>query len=247
MMRSLLIRGMLVGVLAGLMSFGMARLLGEPEIERAIAFEVETAVGHVKAHDHAVAEPETVSRATQSGIGLLTAIVVYGAAFGGLFAIVFGLVYGRVSPWDARLTALLLAAAAFITIHFVPSLKYPANPPAVGMAETIGSRTELFFAMTAIAVAAMIIAVMTARSLVETRGGWTATLIGAGIFLALVLVAGLLMPALDEVPKAFPADVLWSFRLAALAIQATLWATLGLVFGSLAESVLQDEAIGNRQ
>jgi len=48
------------------------------------------------------------------------------------------------------------------------------------------------------------------------------------------------MPSLDEVPQGFPADVLWSFRQAALAIQATLWATLGLVFGSLADSVLQE-------
>jgi hypothetical protein len=58
----------------------------------------------------------------------------------------------------------------------------------------------------------------------------------------MVIIAALLMPSLDEVPRGFPADVLWSFRQAALAIQATLWATLGLVFGRLAE-----EAMGNRQ
>lgn len=99
MMRALLIRGMLVGVLAGLLSFGVARLLGEPELERAIAFEEQqTAAAHAGAgatvhdhgsdHDHAAGAPVTVSRATQSGIGLLTAILVYGAAFGGLFALV---------------------------------------------------------------------------------------------------------------------------------------------------------------
>ena len=46
----------------------LARLLGEPEIERAIAFEIETAADHAKTHDHAAAEPETVSRAIQSGM-----------------------------------------------------------------------------------------------------------------------------------------------------------------------------------
>jgi Probable cobalt transporter subunit (CbtA) len=251
MMRALLIRGMLVGVLAGLLSFGVARLLGEPELERAIAFEEQqTAAAHAGAgatvhdhgsdHDHAAGVPVTVSRATQSGIGLLTAILVYGAAFGGLFALVFGLVYGRVGPWDARTTALLLAAAAFITISFVPSLKYPASPPTVGLAETIGARTQLFFAMIAIAVAAMIIAVLTARRLLAVHGAWNAALAGGGAFLAMVIIAALLMPSLDEVPQGFPADVLWSFRQAALAIQATLWATLGLVFGSLADSVLQE-------
>jgi hypothetical protein len=83
----------------------------------------------------------------------------------------------------------LLAAAAFITVYFVPSLKYPANPPSVGLAEIIGYRTELHFAMIAIAIAGMIIAVMTARSLVAAQGGWTATLAGGGIFLALVIIA----------------------------------------------------------
>jgi predicted cobalt transporter CbtA len=181
-----------------------------------------------------------VSRSTQSGIGLLTAVLVYGAAFGGLFAIVFGLVYGRVGPWDVRTTAILLAVAAFITIYFVPSLKYPANPPAVGIAETIGYRTQLYFAMVAITIAAMIIAVMVAKSLVAMHGPWNATLIGGIAFVGIAIITGLLMPSLNEVPDGFPAVVLWNFRVASLAIQATLWATLGLVFGRLAESVLQD-------
>jgi predicted cobalt transporter CbtA len=253
MMRALLIRGMLVGVLAGLLSFGMARVLGEPQVDRAIAYEEQMDAAHAGAgeadhqhgataatgHDHGAAE-ESVSRDTQRGIGLLTATVVYGAALGGLFAIVFGFVYGRVGPWDARTTALLLAVAAFLTIYFVPTLKYPANPPAVGIGDTIAWRTQLFFAMTAMAIAAMIIAVMVAKNLVATRGSWDAALIGGAVFIGLSILAGMLMPALDEVPANFPATVLAEFRVASLAIQATLWATLGLVFGRVAEPVLQD-------
>jgi Probable cobalt transporter subunit (CbtA) len=245
MMRALLIRGVLVGVLAGLLSFGVARILGEPQVERAIAYEEQMDAGKSEAghqhgtaattgHQHGAAERETVSRSTQSGIGLLTAaVLVYGAAFGGLFAIVFGLVYGRVGPWDVRTTAILLAVAAFITIYFVPSLKYPANPPAVGIAETIGYRTQLYFAMVAITIAAMIIAVMVAKSLVAMHGPWNATLIGGIAFVGIAIITGLLMLSLNEVPDGFPAVVLWNFRVASLAIQATLWATLGLVFGRL--------------
>jgi hypothetical protein len=249
MMRVLLIRGMLVGVLAGLLSFGVARVLGEPQLDRAIAFEEQIGAGHAGAseagpqhgttaateHDHGAAE-ESVSR----GIGLLTATVVYGAALGGLFAIVFGFVYGRVGPWDARTTALLLAVAAFLTVYFVPTIKYPANPPAVGIDHTIVYRTQLFFAMMAIAIAAMIVAVMVAKASAATRGAWDATLIGGAVFIGLVIIAGMLMPALDEVPANFPANVLAQFREASLAIQATLWATLGLVFGRMAESALRD-------
>lgn len=39
MMRALLIRGMLVGILAGVLAFGVARIFGEPQVDRAIAFE----------------------------------------------------------------------------------------------------------------------------------------------------------------------------------------------------------------
>jgi len=252
MMRALLIRGMLVGVLAGLLSFGVARVLGEPQLDRAIAYEDQTDaaagardVGHqhgttaATERDHGAAE-ESVSRDTQRGIGLLTATMVYGAALGGLFAITFGFVYGRVGPWDARTTALLLAVAAFLTVYFVPTLKYPANPPAIGSDDTIMWRTQLFFAMVALAIAAMIIAVMVARALAGPRGAWDATLIGGAVFIGLVVLAAMLMPALDEIPANFPADVLAKFRMASLAIQATLWATLGLVFGRVAEAALRE-------
>jgi hypothetical protein len=39
MVRTLLIRGMLAGVLAGLLAFGFAKIFGEPQVDHAIAFE----------------------------------------------------------------------------------------------------------------------------------------------------------------------------------------------------------------
>ena len=92
-------------------------------------------------------EPELVSRATQAGLGLLTGVTVYSAAFGGLFALAFALVNGRVGGLGVRANAALLAGGAFVSIYVVPNLKYPANPPSVGQPETIGSRTALYFAM----------------------------------------------------------------------------------------------------
>src|SRR5262245_12316938 len=103
MMRLLLIRGLLVGALAGLLAFGVARILGEPQVDRAIAFEEKmsaaesahaTSAGQsadagmsmapAAAADHSHdGEDELVSRSTQAGLGLLTATVAYGAAFGG--------------------------------------------------------------------------------------------------------------------------------------------------------------------
>ena len=252
MVRALLIRGMLVGALAGLLSFAVARMIGEPEIDRAIAFEEKMAPAGA-GHQHATVatntmsmaaaphlDEELVGRTTQAGIGLLTALAVYGAAFGGLFAVVFAFVHGRLGRLSARATAALLAGAAFTSICLIPNLKYPANPPAVGLSETIGSRTALFVAMIAFSVAAMIVAVKAAQYFRTHYGTWNAALIGGGLFLALVLVAGWLLPPLDEVPQGFPAAALWNFRIAAIVVQAVMWATLGLAFGLVAEPLLRD-------
>jgi hypothetical protein len=84
MVQGPLVRGMLVGILAGLLSSGFAWLVGEPQIDHAIAFEE-----HMRQLTGDTPEPELVSRAVQSTIGLLTGLVVYGCAFGGIFALAF--------------------------------------------------------------------------------------------------------------------------------------------------------------
>jgi len=249
MVGTLLLRGMLVGVIAGLLAFGFARVFGEPPVERAIAFEQQHGQTHTQTHAHDQAghthatethahEPELVSRATQAGFGLLTGVVVYGAAIGGLFALVFAFVYGRVGPFGPRGTAALLALAGFVAIVLVPALKYPANPPSVGAAETIGIRTALYFAMLAISVAAMALAVVLARRFTVDYGGWNGGLLAAAAFIAIIAVAHMVLPEIDEVPQQFSATLLWQFRLAALGMQAVLWAALGLVFGVLTERAL---------
>ena len=103
MVVQLLLRGMLVGVLAGLLAFGFARVFGEPQVDRAIAFEEQLSQAKGEAP-----EAELVSRSTQAGLGLLTGVVVYGAAIGGLFSLAFAFVHGRVGRFGARTTAALL-------------------------------------------------------------------------------------------------------------------------------------------
>ena len=130
MVRSLLIRGLLAGLLAGVVAFVFAYLFGEPQLDRAIAFEQRIAQ-----EEHHAAEPELVSRGVQSTVGLLFGTVAIGVALGGLFALVFAYAYGRVGRMGPRATSAMLALAAFVTIGLVPFVKYPPNPPAVGSAE----------------------------------------------------------------------------------------------------------------
>jgi Probable cobalt transporter subunit (CbtA) len=234
MMRSLLLRGMLAGAAAGVLAFAFAKLFGEPQVDRAIGFE-----DHVAALAGRTPEHAAVSRGVQSTLGLLAAVLAYGVALGGGFALAFAYAYGRVGLRGARAVALALAGGGFVAVTLVPALKYPANPPAVGNAQTIDHRTALFFTMVAISVCAAAATVRIGRVARARLGAWNAALAGAAAFVALAAVAALVLPGVDEVPESFPADVLWRFRLSAVGLQGVLWSATGLIFGALAERVLR--------
>jgi len=233
MVGKLLLRGMLVGLVAGLIAFAFARVYGEPQVDKAIAFEEQQAQAAGEAP-----EEEIVSRPTQAGIGLATGVLVYGAALGGLFSLVFAYANGRLGSLGPRGTSALLAVLGFLAVIVVPQLKYPANPPAVGNPETIAYRTELFFIMIAISIAAMVAAVGLAQRLWSRLGGWNASIVAALAFLVVFMLVKAALPDINEVPENFSAVVLWQFRVASLGIQLILWAVVGLVFGAVAERQL---------
>jgi len=224
---------MLVGIVAGLLTFGYAKIIGEPLVDRAITFEdqLERAKGEAP-------EPELVSRGVQSGLGLLTGVVVYGTALGGLFSLAFAFAYHRIGPASPRLTAALLAGAGFLSLVLVPQLKYPPNPPSVGQPGTIAYRSELFFLMIFISVVALVWAILFARSLAHRYNAWNAGLLAAALFIGIIVIAQLVLPDINEVPDQFPAVVLWRFRVASIGMQVILWSAIGLLFGIAAERIL---------
>jgi len=228
MARRFLIRGMICGVIAGVLVFLYAHFFGEPNVDGAIGVEaaMAKAAGEMEM-------PELVSRDVQSGLGLFTGVMAYSVAIGGLFSLLYAFAWGRLGKIGARGSAALLAVACFVAVYLVPFLKYPANPPSVGNHGTIQTRTALYFGMIVISIAAMVAAVNLARALLRRWSTWHACLTGVAVYVALMLLAAAVMPAIDEVPSAFPASLLWSFRLNALAIQILLWAALALSFGEL--------------
>lgn len=230
MVGKLLVRGMLAGIAAGLLTFGFARLVGEPQVDQAISFEEKAEAAHGDAP-----EPELVSRDTQAGLGLLTGVVTYGAAFGGLFSLVFAYAYGRAGALSARALSAWLALGAFIALVIVPNIKYPANPPSVGDPETIGMRTGLFFLMIAISLTALVFSLKVRRRAVMKLGAWNGSIVAGLVFVAIIAAVQLSMPAINEVPAAFPAVLLWKFRIAAIGMQVIMWTTIGLLFGALVE------------
>ncbi|MFJ6072732.1 CbtA family protein [Streptomyces sp. NPDC093065] len=227
--RNLLVRGMLAGLAAGVLALVVAYLLGEPNVDKAIAFE------DAHSHEH---EMEIVSRSLQSTAGLATGVLIYGVAFGGIAALAYCFALGRVGRFSPRVTALLLSGCALLAVYVVPFLKYPANPPAVGNPDTIGKRTTLYFLMMLLSVLLAVAATILGKRLAPALGTWWATVTAVAGFAAVIGLAYAFLPVINEVPSDFPATVLWRFRLSALAIQTVLWGAFGLGFGELAERLL---------
>ncbi|KND42773.1 MULTISPECIES: CbtA family protein [Streptomyces] len=233
--RTLLVRGMLAGLAAGVLAFVFAFLIGEGPVDAAIAFE--------QANSHEHGGEELVSRTLQSTAGLATGVLVFGVAIGGIAALAFCFALGRIGRFGARATAALTALAGFLLVYLVPILKYPANPPAVGNPDTIGKRTLLFVLMIALSVLLGIAAVLLGRRLAPAWGNWNASITAGVAFVAVMAVAMAVLPHGDNTPKGFPATDLWEFRLASIGIQAVLWAGFGLLFGFLAERVLEPQPV----
>jgi predicted cobalt transporter CbtA len=230
MTRILLVRGMLAGAVAGLLVFSLARWIGEPQVERAIAFE--TSMDQAKGE---APEPEIVSRKIQRSLGLLTATVVDGTAVGGIFALVFAFALGRLPVTSPRALSALLAGLGFVAVAVVPALKYPPNPPSVGNPETIGARTAAFFLMILLSIVSMLLTVQIGRRFHSRLGIWNALLVAVAFFVIATAATSHFLPDFDEVPSTFPVTLMWKFRVAALEMQLLLWGVLGFLFGWFAD------------
>jgi len=240
MARTYLVRGMLAGLLAGLGALAFARIVAEPQIARAERFELQ--LDSVVLRGGAPDKP-AVSRDVQATAGLGAGVGVAGVAVGGLYGLGFAAVHRRLTRARARVTAALLAAGAFLAVFVVPFVKYPANPPSVGDPGTIGRRTELYLVLVGVGLVSVILAVVVQRRYVARLGEWNASLLAAATFVALVGLSYVVMPGVSEVPAGFPATVLWKFRLASFGTQLVLWATLGIVFGTMTER--REAAVGS--
>ena len=172
-----------------------------------------------------------VSRETQHA-GLVVATAIYGLAIGGLIALVFVALRGRTAHrTDARL-AIGLTAALFAAVVVIPFLKYPASPPGVGDPDTIAYRTELYLVLVAGSLAALLAAWRLARLVPVAHRAWRLAA-GIGSFCVLVGLLALALPGVDEVPAAYPTDLLAQFRVASAALQVTLWLVLAAGFAIL--------------
>ena len=246
-------RGLVAGALAGVIAFVFARIFVEPVIDRAIGFEDGVGEAHEAMHGGHEHGAEVFTRGVQANIGLGFGVIAFSVAMGALFAVVFAVAYGRVGNVSARGLSLYVAGGMLLSLYVVPALKYPANPPAVSLEETIRQRTLLYLLMVVLSAALFVGAVYLGRQLAERLGAWNATLAAAGSYIAAIAVVMLILPTIDETPgplrdnagnmvyEGFPADDLYQFRLYSLGTQVVMWTTIGLVFAVLAARLLDEK------
>lgn len=266
--RMFVLRGALAGAIGGLVAFVFARIFAEPLIEAAVGYqdargEAEDALAVAAGRAPEVADPEVFTRGIQGNLGLGLGVILMGVAVGLLFSVAYALAHGRVAV-RPRVLALIVAGAGFLTLYATPTVKYPANPPAVGRESTIAERGGLFLTMVLGSLIILAVAIVIAQRVRGRLGTWNAALVGG---LTYVVLAGVLMailptlgeiatnvaqygPAVTETPQplrnpagqivfpGFDPDLLYDFRLYSVTAQVLMWGVLGLVFGALAERVV---------
>ncbi|MGK2881177.1 MAG: CbtA family protein [Mycobacterium sp.] len=254
-------RGLLAGVLGGLLAFVFARIFVEPLIDLAIGYEDGVGAAHeamqaasgAEAHSHGEEGGFEITRGIQANPGLAFGVIGFGLAMGALFAVAYVAAYGRFGSRSARLLSVQVAAGLFVALYLVPFLKYPPSPPAVSLDETINQRTLLYVLLVAISAALIIGAAYLREQLVARLDQWNATLAAIAAYIVAIAVVFLVMPGIHETPgplvddagvivyAGFPADVFYEFRLFSLLTQVVLWATIALVFAPLAARLLEDK------
>lgn len=264
--KQFILRGLAAGIAAGLLAFIFSRIFAEPIIQHAIDYESGRDAAQQtldKAAGLHIADEgkDPFTRGVQRGVGIGTALILFGAAMGGIFSVTYISAARRWTNVRPRVLALGVAGAAFLAIYLLPFLKYPANPPSIGHPDTIKDRSALYLVMVIASIAALAFGMFVRDRLAPRMGGWNAALagvLGVAVLLAIVMIVLPPLGHLHENVKefgrhatetplplkdpqghivfpGFPADDLFRFRLYAVANQFILWTTTGLIFGALVE------------
>ncbi|HSB50521.1 MAG TPA: CbtA family protein, partial [Nitrosopumilaceae archaeon] len=162
---------------------------------------------------------------------------ILGTSIGALFGIVFA--YSRrILPGQHNVKkAMVLAGIMWLSIYFIPFLKYPANPPTVGDTETVILRAVLYLSFIAISGLSVIGFYQLSKKLQGKRK--YVAVIGYAILISIAFA--LMPPNPDEITA--PMELVNGFRIMSVIAVSVFWISLGVILGLFWQKIQPDMPI----
>ena len=218
------------GCFAGLIHGGLNLVLVEPYLDQAIGIENQTLFATGEEEDTTSFWVEYNSyRVWQKG-GQVLAGAILGTSIAALVGIVFLFVRKNLPEGNNIKKTLILSGLMWFTIFVIPFLKYPANPPTVGDAETVVMRGILFLSFIAISGLGAIAFYQVYKKIQNKK---FLAFVGYATFIS---VAFFLLPGNpDEITA--PMELVEGFRGASFVAVSVYWLTLALILGGFVEKL----------
>lgn len=215
---------LLAGAIAGTILGAINQVAVEPYIDYAVELEMQ----NTNQSNQIISPAEfTAYRLWQRG-GEIVAGTILGLSIGSLFGIVFAYTHNSVPGSNNKKKALIVAGIMWFVLFFIPALKYPANPPAVGDPETIYYRQSLYVAFLAISGFSALGLAFLYRKMGALN---IKKAIIPAAYAAIISGAYLAMPANPD-PINAPMDLVMGFRITSAITISMFWGLLGVIFGT---------------
>jgi len=204
---------------------GLNLVIVEPYLDQAIAIENQNLFLTGEEEDTKQFWVEYYDyRIWQKG-GQIIAGMILGTSFGALFGIVYALSRNSLPNKKHIGNSMILAGIMWFTLFVIPFLKYPANPPTVGDAETVVLRGILYISFIAISGFAALGFYKLFKKLKNQKK--TTSIIVYAVFISVVFF---LMPENpDEVTA--PEELVNQFRMASFVTSTVFWFSLAIILG----------------
>lgn len=215
------------GAFAGLVHGVINLAIVEPYLDQAIGIENQNLFDLGQEEDTLEFWVEYEGYRAWQKSGQVLAGVILGTSVGALFGIVFALSRNSLPGRDNVKKAIVLAGVMWLTLYFIPFLKYPANPPTVGETETVVLRAILYISFIAISGLGALGFYKISKKF-ESKKKFIA-LIGYAVFISAVFAV---MPENPDIVSA-PADLVEGFRAVSVLGVSSFWISVALILGML--------------
>jgi len=218
------------GCFAGLIHGGINLAIVEPYLDQAIEIENQTLFATGEEEDTPAFWVEYNSYRVWQKSGQVLAGAILGTSIAALVGIVFLFVRNTLPEGNNVKKTLVLSGLMWFTIFVIPFLKYPANPPTVGEAETVMIRGILFVSFIAISGFGAVAFYQVYKKLQNRK---ILSFVGYAIFISVVFFVMPENP--DEITA--PMELVEEFRGASFVAVSIYWLTLGVILGGFIEKL----------